>query len=99
MCLDFRIYSLGHTFFGEVQGTKSSSLQNQALREANMLRLRIAAFCLLFGFASSAFACNRPIGPEDFCGTYRAAPKTSFYKINGQLADFEMFANVKDLVQ
>jgi hypothetical protein len=64
-----------------------------------MLRRPIVAFCLLFGFASSALACNKPIGPDDFCGTYRAGPKTSFYKINGQLADFEAFANVKDLVQ
>src|SRR5437016_1381699 len=64
-----------------------------------MHRLLIAAICLLFGFANAAVACDRPIGLEVFCGTYRAGPKTSFYKINGQLAEFEQFDDVKELIQ
>jgi hypothetical protein len=52
-------------------------------------------------FASQAFAaaCDKPVGPEDFCGTYRAGPKTSFYKIHGQVVEFEPYDTVKELVQ
>src|SRR5437763_17126578 len=63
------------------------------------MRKWLALSCLLIAFTSSAIACDRPIGPEVFCGTYRAGPKTTFYKINRQIADFEIYANVKDLIQ
>jgi hypothetical protein len=64
-----------------------------------MNSLRIASVAIALAIANPAFACDRPIGPEVFCGTYRAGPKTSFYKVNGQLAEFETFDDVKELVQ
>lgn len=53
---------------------------------------------LLFAYPAVAKECNRDIGPEVFCGTYRAGPKTSFYKVNGKIADFEEYANISDLI-
>jgi hypothetical protein len=50
--------------------------------------------------ADNALACDRTdIGPEVFCGIYRAGPKTSFYKVSGQLAQFQKFVDVKELLQ
>ena len=65
-----------------------------------MYPLRYMVVGLLLGFSNVAIACDMPdIGPEIFCGKYRAEPKTSFYKIQGQLATFEKFEDVKELIQ
>lgn len=65
-----------------------------------MYPLRYVVVGLLLGFSNVAIACDMPdIGPETFCGKYRAGPKTSFYKIQGQLATFEKFEDVKELIQ
>ena len=60
--------------------------------------IQIVLLCLLFACPAVAKECTRDIGPEVFCGTYRAGPKTSFYKVNGKIADFVAYANVADLL-
>lgn len=65
-----------------------------------MCLLRYVVVGLLLGFSNVAIACGIPdIGPDTFCGKYRPGPKTSFYTIQGQLATFEKFDGVKELIQ
>jgi hypothetical protein len=60
--------------------------------------LAVATFAVLI--AAPSLACDKPgLGDEDFCGTYRSGPKTSFVKnTNGQLARFETFDDIAALL-
>lgn len=58
-------------------------------------------FVVAVGLIASAraFGCDKPIGPEDFCGTYRADAKTSYYKGHDeQIAPFEKYADLRALL-
>lgn len=54
-----------------------------------------------FLFSVATFACNKlDLGDEDFCGTYRLTPKTTFYKdASGQPAPFEQYTDVGALIE
>jgi hypothetical protein len=69
----------------------------------------MASLSSLYGFAiviaaiawaSGAQAqCDRPIGPDDFCGTYRAGPKTGYVKAgDGMIAPFQDVGGVSNLL-
>lgn len=60
---------------------------------------RTAAIVAALVVSIPAIACNmQNIGPEDFCGKYRAGPKTSFFKTDGQVAPFEHYGDLKALL-
>jgi hypothetical protein len=67
-----------------------------------MLRPAIVAICAALSYSSGAFACASSVpdlGSEIYCGKYRGGPKTSFYKVNGQIADFEQYDTITELLQ